>query len=429
MSATRDASRTTMARFEPPPEATPLETTSAWTFWAFVTLSAIACTVALHDGAYWPSPIPVVSIVALALLVAVVSPFGTFQTVEGLAEYASLAMPIGFAMLLVLGWRDFTIAIALGEICNFVSERSRKKNPTMWYIRTYNVCMQIVAGAFAETVLRMVRPIAHASPGGAWLSFAPALTLVLAALVWKLCDNVATTVLITLAAGRPLTSARVSVRVFFSQFALFLIAIPFARLWSDNIWVSLFALAPLGVAYRLLGLPELEYRATTDERTGLTNAGAFDRIVRSAVASAESGEKSLVLLAIDIDHFKSVNDTFGHLAGDGVIARFAAILTEIARREDVAARTGGEEFALLMRDADRTAALAFAERLRARVETETFDLGSFDAPITVTASIGVAIYPEDGATPLALFAAADAALYRAKMSGRNAVRAAERIVA
>ena len=251
----------------------------------------------------------------------------------------------------------------------------------------------------------------------------------LAALIWKLCDNVATTVLITLAAGRPLTSARVSVRVFFSQFALFLIAIPFARLWSDNIWVSLFALAPLGVAYRLLGLPELEYRATTDERTGLTNAGAFDRIVRAAVASAESGEKSLVLLAIDIDHFKSVNDTFGHLAGDGVIARFAAILTEIARREDVAARTGGEEFALLMRDADRTAALAFAERLRARVETETFDLGSFDAPITVTASIGVAIYPEDGATPLALFAAADAALYRAKMSGRNAVRAAERIVA
>ena len=235
--------------------------------------------------------------------------------------------------------------------------------------------------------------------------------------------------MIALAARLPLSSAAVPVRTFLSQLALFSIAIPFALLWQHNVWLALFALAPLGVAYRLLGLPELEHRARTDERTGLMNASAFDRVVASAI-EAPGGiarGRCFALFAIDIDHFKSVNDTYGHLVGDGVIARFATILSEAARYDDVAARMGGEEFALLLRDADRAAALAFAERLRERVELQKFDVDGVDVPIAITVSIGVAFFPQDGKSARDLFKIADEALYAAKRGGRNNVREKSRV--
>jgi diguanylate cyclase (GGDEF)-like protein len=411
-------------RFEAPREAATLRTAPARLFLVAIVFVAFLCVIGLRDSALWPSPEPAIALVALAFMMAVAGNFGTYQAVDGVAEYASLAMPIGFAMLLLLDWRGFALGIALSEVFTFVSEASRRINPTKWYVRIFNICTQIVAGAAAETVLRMLRPLTSVEHG-AWFSAAGALTLFLAALVWKILDNTQTCTLITLAIAKPLSSVRVPARVFLSQFALFLIGIPFAYVWAHNVWVSLFALAPLGVAYSLLGLPELEYRARTDERTGLTNAGAFDRVVKSAIEGAETRGHTLVLLAIDIDHFKAVNDTFGHLVGDSVIKRFAEIITEIARRDDVAARTGGEEFALLMRDADRDSAVAFAERLRARVESQAFDVDGIATPISITASIGVAVYPGDARIAHDLFAAADAALYRAKRGGRNLVRVAE----
>jgi diguanylate cyclase (GGDEF)-like protein len=411
-------------RFGAPREAATLRTAPARAFLVAIISVAFICAIGLRDGALWPSPEPTIAIVGLAFMMAVAGNYGTYQAVDGVAEYASLAMPIGFAMLLVLDWRGFAIGIALSEVFTFVSEATRRINPTMWYVRIFNVATQIVAGAAAETVLRMLRPLTSVDHG-TWLSVTSALTLFLAALVWKILDNTQTCTLITLAVSRPLSSVRVPARVFISQFALFLIGIPFAYVWAHNIWVSLFALAPLGVAYRLLGLPELEYRARTDERTGLTNAGAFDRVVKSAIEASDNRGRRLVLLAIDIDHFKAVNDTFGHLVGDSVIKRFAEIITDVARRDDVAARTGGEEFALLMRDADRESAVAFAERLRQRVEAQAFDVDGIETPISITASIGVAMYPDDARVAHDLFAAADAALYRAKRGGRNLVRVAE----
>jgi diguanylate cyclase (GGDEF)-like protein len=155
----------------------------------------------------------------------------------------------------------------------------------------------------------------------------------------------------------------------------------------------------------------------------------FDRVVASSIEAARRRGQTLVLLAIDIDHFKAVNDTFGHLVGDSVIKRFAGIIQEVARHDDVAARTGGEEFALLMHDADGDSAVAFAERLRARVEAQAFDVDGIETPISITASIGIAMYPDDALIPYDLFAAADAPLYSAKRGGRNLVRVAEGEVA
>ena len=303
---------------------------------------------------------PAATVVALAALVAFTNIFGAFETVEGLAEYTSLAMPIGFAMLLVLDWRSFVFGVALGETFTFVSEAVRRTNPTIWYVRIFNVCSLTVAGAAALTLLRLLRPIAEIAGHDAWVSPGPAIALCLSALAYKILDSVLSGTLIALAAERSLGEIRVPIRGLISQLGLFLIAIPFARLWSENVWAALFALAPLGVAYRMLSLPELEYRARVDSRTGLTNAAAFDAGLERAVADAARRHRRVALLAIDIDHFKTINDSFGHLAGDAVIARFAEILADLARRDDVPARMGGEEFALLMCGADRADALALA---------------------------------------------------------------------
>ena len=116
------------ARFEAPSEATPLTTRPAWIMLYCVAAVALAFVFVLHDAAYWPTPLPTVSIVALAFVFALASPFGTFETVGGLAEYASLAMPIAFAMLLVLDWHSFCFAIVLSEAFNLASDTIRRQN-------------------------------------------------------------------------------------------------------------------------------------------------------------------------------------------------------------------------------------------------------------------------------------------------------------
>jgi diguanylate cyclase (GGDEF)-like protein len=413
------------ANFDAPPEATPLTTVPSWIFLVLITAAGVFFAATRHDRAFWETPYPLASAIALAVLVACASSVVTYRTTEGLTEDASLAMPLNFALLILFDWRFFVFATALGELLIFFSEWSRKKSPTVWYIRTYNPCALVVAGAAAETAIHTLEPIQHAPFGVAWLAIGPSLALFAGALVWKIVHNLTDSTLITLAAGESIAAVRVPPGVFLSQFALFLIAVPFARMWSFNPWLSIFSLAPVVMSYRLLQLPELEYRATTDGRTGLKNAEAFDRILSDAVEASVSTGRDLVLLAIDIDHFKSINDTYGHLVGDGVIAGFAGILAGQVRKDDVVARTGGEEFALLMQGADRDNALAFAERVRERIEAHDFEGIGLAAPIKVTASIGVASFPEDGLTTTELSRAADAALYRAKREGRNTVRAAE----
>ena len=156
--------------------------------------------------------------------------------------------------------------------------------------------------------------------------------------------------------------------------------------------------------------------AHVDGLTGCLNHRAFHERLRTEAARAGRSGAPLSLLLADLDHFKSVNDTHGHLVGDALLARTGALLRECARAGDVVARVGGEEFALLLPGTGSTEAAGVAERVRRRLK-------ALEDPVTVTVSLGVAGAP--GGAPLeALLRDADQALYAAKRAGRDRVAVA-----
>ena len=166
----------------------------------------------------------------------------------------------------------------------------------------------------------------------------------------------------------------------------------------------------------------LEALATTDPLTRLLNRRAFlDRLSGEVERSHRYGAV-LSLLMIDVDHFKLVNDSAGHLTGDSVLGQVGTLLQSAVRSVDVVARYGGEEFVVLLPETHPDGAVAFAERLRELIERHAFLTGRGE-PLRLTASFGVASYPSPSVRSTEdLFARADEALYRAKANGRNQVR-------
>jgi diguanylate cyclase (GGDEF)-like protein len=179
------------------------------------------------------------------------------------------------------------------------------------------------------------------------------------------------------------------------------------------------ALPPVILLQRSLLHQQLRAAARTDAKTGLLNAVAWQREADGWVRRARRAGVPAAVLLLDIDHFKRVNDRYGHLAGDELLAATASTLISHVRAGDVLGRFGGEEFVALLPGAGQEKACWIAERLRERVRV--IAIPSLGAEATVTVSIGVAALGRDGNELFELLAAADAALYRAKQSGRDRV--------
>ena len=173
----------------------------------------------------------------------------------------------------------------------------------------------------------------------------------------------------------------------------------------------------------------VERQAVTDELTGLANVRAFVERLDHELVRSRRYDTPLALVMVDIDNFKRVNDTHGHLQGDRVLTQVGAVLRELARATDTPARYGGEELAVILPQTDAERAAQLAERMRAAVEALELPLAGGEGTLTVTASFGVAAAPESGLTRPELIAAADAALYRAKRNGKNRVEPARMALA
>jgi diguanylate cyclase (GGDEF)-like protein len=166
----------------------------------------------------------------------------------------------------------------------------------------------------------------------------------------------------------------------------------------------------------------LQVKATTDGLTALSNRATFDEKIKLAFADAQRDSAPLTLLLIDVDKFKSINDTYGHQEGDQVLRGIAKTLKTAARAKDLAARYGGEEFALILPETPRPVGASIAETIRLAIAKKSIACGKHD--IQATVSIGVATYePKSMMTDLShLIKAADMAVYAAKKSGRNCVK-------
>jgi two-component system cell cycle response regulator len=181
-----------------------------------------------------------------------------------------------------------------------------------------------------------------------------------------------------------------------------------------------------GVAVHNVRMHEEAQRLSlTDPLTGLWNYRYLRESLRREVERASRFGRMLAVLVLDLDHFKDVNDTYGHAAGDAVLGEFARRIRVGLREVDVAFRQGGEEFVVLLPETDAYGGAIVAERLGAAVRDRPMPVDGHTDQIPVTVSIGVAVFPEHGATAQQVLAAADRALYAAKKAGRDTYRLAE----
>ncbi|MFZ5439148.1 MAG: diguanylate cyclase [Myxococcota bacterium] len=162
------------------------------------------------------------------------------------------------------------------------------------------------------------------------------------------------------------------------------------------------------------------YRMTTvDGLTQVFNRRYFEEAIDRELSRSRRYGRPLSLVLIDIDHFKKINDTYGHLAGDAVLKEVASTVRSRTRREDVLARYGGEEFALLLPEVDQKGAALLAEKVRKLVEKHTFAFDGEEIPVTLSAGVATVLKKSEDAQEL--IRRADEKLYEAKTSGRNQV--------
>lgn len=198
-----------------------------------------------------------------------------------------------------------------------------------------------------------------------------------------------------------------------------------AMFFMGAAFVALVARIMLRTTRQLLRVSSLEEESITDPTTGLNNRRAFDRRWDVELARARRFRLPLSLLMIDIDHFKGVNDTYGHRLGDQVLMKVSKVICDCLRTSDVAARYGGEEFAVIAPHTSPDSAGVLADRVRMAVERDACQaLGERQSDRSITVSIGIAGSNDATLGSEDLFERADEALYAAKRAGRNCVKVA-----
>ncbi|MBU0807979.1 MAG: diguanylate cyclase [Gammaproteobacteria bacterium] len=181
--------------------------------------------------------------------------------------------------------------------------------------------------------------------------------------------------------------------------------------------VLLMVFVHLYEARRAFAYKQLQLMARTDALTGVANRGSFQQSLEQSVREAQRSQAKLVLVILDVDHFKRVNDQYGHAAGDQALQHICNSLSQRLRNTDTLGRLGGEEFGLLLRNTGHSAAEPLVEMLREQIASKPLTYG--DKQIVLTVTFGMAEWPSDGQTAEQLYHCADQRLYRGKAQGRN----------
>jgi diguanylate cyclase (GGDEF)-like protein len=323
-----------------------------------------------------------------------------------------------FAGVLLLLPLLFVFLVIIPHLVEWAKERW-VKSPSLrnWYIQPFNIATHIVAGSAARWVYT-----ATGAETAMFLTPSSVLGVTAAALTYVVLNHVLIGQALVLARGVSWRESGImGIENLVTDLILLLLGYIVAVLWQLNHWLIMPALSPLLLIYRALMIPQLQKQARTDDKTGLWNAHYFVKLFTTEMERAKRFDRPLALIMADLDLLRNINNTYGHLAGDTVLAGIGQIIRESIREYDIAGRFGGEEFTILLPEVGLAEARSFAERLREAVEVASFEVRTSTTPIRTTISLGVACFPRDAATPTDLIHESDVAVYHAKLKGRNCV--------
>lgn len=378
-------------------------------FLAWAVLSGAALSRFAPTPAQWLAFAALVSLATLAQLFKAEAPSHTWY----------YATPIFFfAGLLLLDRFLFVLLILIPHLIEWAKERLvRSSYLSAWYLQPFNIAMYSIAGFGAYPVYAALNTTGASVRTPSWAFAATA-----AALVYVTLNHVLLGLALVLARGKSWReSGALDAENLLIELILLCLGVVVAALWVLSPWLIPLALSPLVLIYQALMIPLLKKEAQTDAKTGLWNAGHFTTLFTAELERARRFSRPLAFIMADLDLLREINNTYGHLAGDTVLAGIGQIIRKTIREYDIAGRFGGEEFAIVLPEAGLPEAQALAERVRRAIEAAHFEVATSPTPIRATMSLGIACFPADATTPTALSHAADVAVYQAKLKGRNCV--------
>lgn len=323
-----------------------------------------------------------------------------------------------FAGLLLLSPFMFVLLVAIPHLAEMLKAYvEQKKLPFSWHVQLFNIAVHIIAGLTAQWFYFTLNVnLFKTLPVGSFL------VVTVAALSYVVVNHLLVGLAMVVVAGMTWRESGVLAgENLITDFVLLYMGYAVSVLWEINPWLIIPALAPLVLMYRALLVPKLTQEAQTDGKTGLLNPRYFSQRFAEELENARRLQEPLALLMADLDLLRVINNTYGHLGGDAVLAGVGRIIQASISDHELAGRFGGEEFAIVLPGLDQEEARAFAERIRTKIETTGFVSATASTPICATMSFGIACFPTDGDTMNNLLHQADVAVYHAKLLGRNRV--------
>jgi diguanylate cyclase (GGDEF)-like protein len=284
----------------------------------------------------------------------------------------------------------------------------------LWYIQLFNACCYIVVVQIAGLSYDAV------NPGRALVSWQSVLAIASSMAVFNLLNHLMVGIVVWLARGE--NFRRSGVFDFFPlilDLTLLYFGASLSFVWAYNKFALVMFMVPIYMIYSTLKVPALERKTEIDVKTGLFNHGYFKQQVAGELSRANRFDRPLTIIMADLDLLRNINNTYGHLAGDEVLIGVAKIIKQSIREYDVAARFGGEEFAILLPETTIQQAYERVESIREIIEGLEFTIPTNTSPIRATMSFGIACRENLSQTTDEIIHNADAALYHSKLSGRN----------
>jgi diguanylate cyclase (GGDEF)-like protein/putative nucleotidyltransferase with HDIG domain len=323
------------------------------------------------------------------------------------SHYTLSFLVFGFT-LIQFGVPQAILVILVSNIAEWIWNRQT------WYIQLFNISCYVLGIAAAGVISFAINPTGNKA---SWLAI---LAIVLASVAFTFINHLLVGIIVWLARRENFKQSGIFSPVpMLVDLTMMSVGASLSIVWSYNAYALLIFLIPAYPFYLALKIPALERKSEIDMKTGLFNHHYFMTQFAGELQRANRYDRPLSIIIADLDLLRNINNTYGHLAGDDVLKGVADILKRTVREYDIVARFGGEEFAILMPEAEIETAIERAEFMRKEIEATGFVVPTSVEPIKVTMSFGISKRESALQAMEEIIHNADSALYRSKLNGRN----------